>query len=241
MLKPCALCGQPVVIAYCLFDHHEEYCSRKCMDEAAIIPPTKKARHMQVPAKDFGTSGVVRHQCDNPKCQRPLGRLPDGTTALSWKGRSGIYCSNRCLKRMEKNMNDVETVETTPTPSPIIAGAAVPAPKKKAAPKAAAPVKKAAPKAAAAPAKKAAKKAAAPAAKAAANNGDAPFRTGTIFYNIFRMLHDGKKHPVSEVREMIAEGGGSSALMYMFKKHLVNRGWKILPTDKEVIQIAKKK
>lgn len=75
---------------------------------------------MKRPAEDFGNSGVVRHFCDNPNCEKPI--------TLRWQGKRGEYCSNRCLNLTESEGEHVTTdestaaTETTNASSPIQAG-----------------------------------------------------------------------------------------------------------------------
>ncbi len=173
----CALpgCVNPIIpgkVPYKLGGYTSEYCSRGCVTiafellrkqkkfakaqpetvdyvkqderqeaaEARASPAQENT--VQVKAEEFGGAAVYRRHCDNPACRGPI--------TVSWKGRRGEYCSNKCLKTEKENKN-MTTEETT---SPIAAG--VPA------------TKKAAKKAATPAAKKAAKKAAAPATKKAA-------------------------------------------------------------------------
>ena len=221
----------------------EEYCSRTCVDiafEQGRKARKRKEKEMQVPAQDFGASGVVRHQCDNPRCQKPLGVMPDGTAALAWKGRSGVYCSNRCLKLMENNsMLETETVTATAS-SPISAGSTTTTPsKKKATPalksKKATPTKKAA-----TPKKKMATTASkTPKAKAPKNPNEV-FRAGSTKADIFSLLKDGKKHTREQVYGLIEKAGKSNQLLHWVLLVLPEKGFKVVQNDKDGIQIAKK-
>ena len=225
----------------------EEYCSRTCVDiafEQGRKTRKRKEKEMQVPAQDFGASGVVRHQCDNPRCQKPLGVMPDGTAALAWKGRSGVYCSNRCLKLMENNsMPETETATATAS-SPISAGSTTPTPsKKKVTPAPAPKSKKATPakKKAVAPTPK--KKAAAPTSKTPAKAPKDPnevFRAGSTKADIFSLLKDGKKHTREQVYGLIEKAGKSNQLLHWVLLVLPEKGFKVLQNDKDGIQIAKK-
>ena len=181
-------------VPYKLFKSDLEFCSRKCINDFVDAKDGKKGssvreccvcghlvrldgamrtrdgrvyhaacelpaeeEKMEVPAEDFGTSGITRKFCDRRGCGKQV--------TLCWKGRSGEYCSNQCLKISEKGKTEMETTETNATPvnaappSPIAAGAS----KKNAAKKAAKPAPAA--KKTASPAKKTAPKAAPKAAK----------------------------------------------------------------------------
>lgn len=129
-----------------------EYCSRECVNDAYSLKKSgepfskvpdepkdsqgkKEVRPKKVPhidAADFGNVGVIRHFCDNPSCANP-GNNPvmeiDGklltVITLCWKGRSGEYCSNECMKtEKEKKMTDEQD------DSPVSTGTAT-APAKK--------------------------------------------------------------------------------------------------------------
>lgn len=52
----------------------------------------------------LGNVGMTIMTCDNPNCRKNL--------VLAWKGRSGEYCSSKCLKLVEeKQMVDNEEYE----------------------------------------------------------------------------------------------------------------------------------
>jgi Protein of unknown function (DUF3489) len=153
--------------------HPGKYCSNDCVNEAFMLKkdgkefalPQKEIKktedkNVQLPADDFGESGVVRRFCDKPTCRRPV--------TLEWRSRSGkIYCSNECLKteKPEKESRQMTTENTEDSP---IAPAAA---KKKAAKKVAAKKVAAKTKETAKAAKKAAKKTSAKAAKGEPREG----------------------------------------------------------------------
>jgi len=168
-------------VPYKLFKHDAEFCSRRCINDfvdardgkkgsssrecatcgalvrldAAMRTRDGRVYHqtcasplaedpmMNIPAPDFGPSGVTRKVCDRRACGNPIN--------LCWKGRSGEYCSNQCLKIAEKGQTTMTTDTETTAPvsapaSPIAAGA--PSTKSKKAPskKAPTPAPKPAPK-----------------------------------------------------------------------------------------------
>lgn len=190
----CALpgCTNPIIpgrAPYKLGGHPGEYCARGCVQIAfelmkqgrkfAKAQPEKvdyvkedekqeaaesrasSAREggVQVKAEEFGGAGVYRSYCDNPACGGPI--------TVSWRGRRGEYCSNKCLKTEKENTMTTETEETSA--SPIAAGA--PATKKGKAKKTAPAAKKSAAKASA---KTAAKPAAAKKAEPAGDRSSFP-------------------------------------------------------------------
>ncbi len=236
--KVCALasCGQemkPGLPPYKIAGHHEEYCSRKCVDIAASPAPASKGKKVTKPAEDFGTSGVVRNFCD--LCQSPI--------TLAWKTNKAdsslegkVFCSNGCLTKAEDNpetLTKIQPEETTmaTATSPITAGT-TPTPK---APKKSA--KKAAMKAAKkAPTKKAPVKAAKKAAKAPkAAKGTDLFRPGTTKAKVWDYLKGGAKRKRENVKELL-EGHAIQILNHVLTDARA-AGFKIT-ADKESIQVA---
>ena len=95
------------MVPYRIFGAPDEYCSQACVSivfeqgrKSTRTRKKKGGKSMEVPAEDFGDSGVVRHSCD--VCGKPLGIHPDGTATVAWKGRYGEYCSNKCLSKGER-------------------------------------------------------------------------------------------------------------------------------------------
>lgn len=139
---------------YKLGSNPGKYCSTECVNEAFVLKKAgqpfardpketnQENEDVKIPAEDFGSSGVYRLLCDNPKCKRPV--------LLQWKSASNkIYCSNDCLKT-EKPEKENRKVMPDEDDAPI-----APAKKsaKKATKKAAKPAKGAKPAKAAKPAK----------------------------------------------------------------------------------------
>lgn len=137
-------CSQPLgPVSWRMYGESADYCSRSCMETVQAEQEQRKHRKrrvttelpqrqeggegtiVEVPATDFGAAGVVRQVCDRPGCGRPLGVQLDGSVALSWKGRDGVYCSNRCkkiaesIKRKEENMTSSDTAAATAVEKPI--------------------------------------------------------------------------------------------------------------------------
>ena len=156
MARICALPGCSLEIGtkpYKLGSYPGLYCSNDCVNDAFMRKKagkvfakdpkeTKKEEEtsVQLPAEDFGESGVIRRFCDDPTCHRPV--------TLEWRSRSGkVYCSNECLKRSEKPEKENKQMTTEDEDSSPIAPATKKAGGKKVTKKAVA--KKAEPKKAA--------------------------------------------------------------------------------------------
>lgn len=140
--KVCALPGCSVIFpirefSYRLGDHPGEYCSSRCVRIAFDLmkrgkPYTKgnfpvytepryaepnsrhvkganeaneKEQNVKVKAEDFGDAGIIRRFCDAEGCNNPI--------ALSWRGRSGEYCSNACLQKEKKEKSTFMTAANT--------------------------------------------------------------------------------------------------------------------------------
>jgi hypothetical protein len=194
-------------------------------------PKTKKVPHID--ASDFGDVGVIRHFCDNSSCTNPgrnpvmeiYGKLLTVIT-LCWKGRSGEYCSNECMKtekekKMPKEAPEVEEVdEVEEDDSPVSTGT-TPAKKsgKKGAAKKAAPVAK----------KGAAKKAAPVAAtkKATTKKASSP-RDGSVMEKVLALLKRKSGTTHEEVMELTGWNKHTTQSMFSPTTMKVKHGVKVI-------------
>lgn len=189
---------------------------------------------MKLPApREFKGIGLLSHVCDH--CAKPI-------TFLTYRGRSGEYCSNECLETQEnrkantmatkkattkapKSIDlDTEVYEETEETIPVkktkkVAKAAVEVPVKK--------TKKVA-KVAAEPEPAPAKKAKKAGGKTTLSVGQLPegMRAGTTKAALFLLLTDGDFHSMDECKEVAVAQGGSAVTGVAMPQHLIADGKK---------------